>query len=113
MTSLRKLTGSRGSRAVWGALALLAAALLMLTLPLGSRALENEEASARANAVEYTNTVLFDALTQQDVERGIPRTDYQKLIVTVQGKILSDQAVARVRVWAPVGTLIFYSEHLE
>ena len=68
--------------------------------------LADEEQAAQDLAVEYTDTVLFEALDARpargDEIRG-RRTATS--IIEVQGGIMTDEGVARVRIWAPDGTL--------
>jgi len=110
MTWMRKLTGARWSRPTWGVLTLITAALLAASFALSSGALRNAESDARSTAVDYTNAVLLNALTPEEVQSEILKADYRKLIIAVQGEILSDPAVARLRLWQLDGTLIFSSD---
>ena len=110
MTWMRKLTGARWSRPTWGVLTLITAALLAGSFALSSGALRNAESDARSTAVDYTNAVLLNALTPEEVQSEILKADYRKLIIAVQGEILSDPAVARLRLWQLDGTLIFSSD---
>ena len=110
MTWMRKLTGARWSRPVWGGLTLITTVLLAASFLLSSRALRNAESDARSQAVDYTNTVLVNALTPEEIQGVILKADYRKLIIAVQGEILADPGVARLRLWQPDGTLIFSSD---
>ena len=110
MTWIRKVTGARRSRPIWGVLTLVTAALLAASFPLSSGALRSAESDAQSKAVDYTNTVLVNALTPEELQGAILSADYRKLIIAVQGAILSDPGVARLRLWQPDGTLIFSSD---
>lgn len=110
MTWIQKLTGARRSRPFWGVLMLITAALLAASFPLSSRGLRSAESDAQSKAVDYTNTVLVNALTPEELQGAILSADYRKLIIAVQGAILSDPGVARLRLWQPDGTLIFSSD---
>jgi hypothetical protein len=79
----------------------------------GGEVLADEEQIAQDLAVEYTDTVLFEALDADLLDDEIRGRQYRDLIIQVQGGIMTDEGVARVRIWAPDGTLLFSTESLE
>jgi len=77
---------------------------------VSSGALERGEEAARAEVERYVGTVLFRPLTADDLEAEIDGPDYRDLLIAVQGGIMTDPDVARVRIWKPDGTLIFSTD---
>lgn len=73
-------------------------------------ALRNEEQAAQSRAATYVHDVLVNALTPHLVSEPILGPNYRELIITVQAGILSDDRVARIRVWKTDGTLIFSTD---
>ena len=77
---------------------------------LSRAALRDEEQAAQSRAVAYVHDVLVNALTPHLVSAPILGPSYRDLIITVQAGILSDDRVARIRVWKTDGTLVFSSD---
>jgi hypothetical protein len=113
MKILDRFTRDRQSRFIWGGATAVFLVLVLLALAGGLRTLSSEERAAEDRAVEYTDTVLFDALDADLLADEIRGRNYRDLIIQVQGGIMTDEGVARVRVWAPDGTLLFSTESLE
>ena len=113
MKILDRFTRDRHSRFIWGGATVVFLALGALALVLGDQALSNGEQDAQDLAVGYTDTVLFEALDADLLGDEIRGRQYRDLIIQVQGGIMTDEGVARVRIWAPDGTLLFSTESLE
>ena len=113
MKILDRFTRDRHSRFIWGGATAVFLVLVLLALAFGRSALSSEEQAAEDRAVEVTETVLFKALDADLLADEIRGRNYRDLIIQVQGGIMTDEGVARVRIWAPDGTLLFSTESLE
>ena len=100
----------RDSRLLWGGLVALLLVALIATFFLSTGAVSDAEAEAARRAEDYTNTVLFNNLTPELVSEPILGPDYRDLIIAVQAGILSDDRVARVRIWTNDGLLVFSTD---
>src|SRR5438093_10181929 len=110
MSTHRRRGTSNRARLVWGGVGLLLLLGLVGSLALSSAAVGNQEQAAEARAVSYVHDVIADTLTPHIVSEPILGPDYRELIITVQKGILSDDRVARIRIWRPDGTLVFSSD---
>jgi hypothetical protein len=95
---------------LWGVLSLALAGALVLSFRVTREAVGTAEGAARARAEDYANTVLYKALTPSIVAAPIEGREYGEILLEVQAGILSDDAVARVRVWNETGQLVFSSD---
>src|SRR5512138_2190896 len=95
---------------IWGLLSLLLGAALLVSLSLAGGAVGNAERGAQRRAEDYTNTVLYKALSPALVSGPIEGRDYGNTLIQVQAGILSDDDVVRVRVWNGAGLLVFSSD---
>ncbi len=95
------------ARIVWGGLALVLLVALLASVFLSRGTIDDAERQAEARAVDWVNTVLFDALTPDEVQAPILGPDYPELLITVQAGIRSDDRTARVRIWNADGVLVF------
>jgi len=84
---------------------LLAALLLSVFLSRGT--IEDAEAAAETRAIDWANTVLFDAIAPDEIQDPVLGADYRELLIIVQAGIRSDDRTARVRVWNAEGELVF------
>ncbi|MGE5459480.1 MAG: hypothetical protein ACM3WR_02515 [Solirubrobacterales bacterium] len=105
--STRSSLAANATRIVWGALTLVLLAALLASVFLSRGSIDDAEAAAQARAVDWANTVLFDALTPEEVQAPILGPDYRELLITVQAGIRSDDRTARVRIWNADGVLVF------
>ena len=110
MSTHRRRATSNRARLVWGGVVLLLVLGLMGSLALASGAVRNQEQTAEGRAVSFVHDVIAEALTPHIVSEPILGPDYRELIITVQKGILSDDRVARIRIWKPDGTLVFSSD---
>ncbi len=108
-----RFTRDRHSRTVWGGATAVFLVLALLALAGEGWELSKQEQTSEDLAVQYTDTVLFDALDANLLAGEIRGRQYRDLIIQVQGGIMTDEGVARVRIWAPDGTLLFSTESLE
>jgi hypothetical protein len=113
MKILDRFTRDRHSRVIWGGATAVFLVLALLALAGGRSALSDQEQHSEDLAVQYTDTVLFEALDADLLGGEIRGRQYRDLIIQVQGGIMTDEGVARVRIWAPDGTLLFSTESLE
>jgi hypothetical protein len=113
MTTFDRFTRDRQSRFVWGGATAVFVVLTLLAAGYGRTALADETTQAQARAVGYTQTVLFGALNADLLSEEIRGPQYRDLIIEVTGGIMTDEGVARVRIWSPDGTLLFSTESLE
>jgi hypothetical protein len=74
------------------------------------RALEQAYEDAADRAELYAATVFRGSLTPEDVVGPIPDDRRQELFAEVQAFVLTDPAVARVRLWGLGGTLLFSTD---
>jgi hypothetical protein len=110
MKIIDRFTRDRVSRFLWGAATAAFLVVFLLALRGGVSAVSDEEQAAQERAVNYTDTVLFGALTGDKLAAPITGQAYRDLVIEVQGGIMTDPAVARVRVWAADGTLVFSTD---
>jgi hypothetical protein len=113
MKILDRFTRDRQSRFIWGGATAGFVVLGLLAVVGGRTALATQERNAEELAVGYTDTVLFEALDADLLGDEIRGRNYRDLIIQVQGGIMTDEGVARVRIWALDGTLLFSTESLE
>jgi hypothetical protein len=90
-------------------LALVALALLGLTVPLAGRSLEQAETDARERAVQTTADVLVGAVPPELASNDIVGTERRDLMELVHEEILDDDRMARILIWTPQGDPIFSS----
>ena len=110
MSTTRRVLTSTTARLVWGGLALALGAALLLSVFLSKGSIDGAEADAEAQAVDHVNTILFDAVTPEQLEQRVAGTDYRVLLAQVQAGILVDEDVTRVRIWNQDATLVFSSD---
>lgn len=95
---------------IWGVLSLLLGAALLLSFKLAVGAVGGAERAAQRRAEDYTNTVLYKALTPALVNMPIEGRDYGDILIQVQAGILRDDDVVRVRIWNAARQLVFSSD---
>jgi hypothetical protein len=92
-------------------LVVLSGALLATAIFQRDRALEQAYQDAQERAKLYTGTVLRSSLAGADLTAPLEGEDRRALLAEVQGfVVLTDAAVARVRVWSLDGTLLFSTD---
>lgn len=91
-------------------LVVLAGALLSLAIFQRDRALQQAYEDAEDRADLYARTVLRSALSQTDIAGPLEGQARDDLFAEVQGLVLTDPIVARVRIWDPDGTLLFSTD---
>jgi hypothetical protein len=94
---------------------LLALVVVAGTLTAGAilqrdRALEQAYQDAERRAELYANTVVSGALVSSDLEGPILEPRRTQLSGEIREDVLSDPSVARVRLWAPDGILLFSTD---
>lgn len=99
--------GIVAGRYLWGGIALIALLLLGLVSVLSARSVESAETSARQRAERTVADVLLGELSPRLASDDIVGTERRELLEVVQARILTDDRVARVRIWRPDGALIF------
>ncbi|MGZ8687590.1 MAG: hypothetical protein ACXWZP_04110 [Gaiellaceae bacterium] len=107
MSTRRTSLAATAARIVWGGLALVLLIALLASVFLSRGSSDEAEAEAEGRAVDWANTVLFDALTPEQVQEPILGPDYRELLIIVQAGIRSDDRTARVRIWDADGVLVF------
>ena len=105
-------TTSGGARRVLIALVVLAGALLAMSIVQRDRALQDQYEQAEDRAELYAATVVRTALAPRDIG-SLSDAAYSALQADVQGFVLTDPAVARVRLWTPEGALFFSTDPAE
>ena len=101
-----------GARRVLIVLVVLAGALLAMSIVQRDRALQEQYEQAEDRAELYAATVVRTALAPRDIG-SMSDAAYAALQADVQGFVLTDPAVARVRLWTPEGSLFFSSDTAE
>lgn len=101
---------SRVSRVLWGVLTLALIAGLVGTVFASRAALRDAESAAQDRAVSFADTVLSDSVTAEQMNVRIDEADYRSLMLDVQSRILTDDRIARVRIWNPDDELRFSSD---
>jgi hypothetical protein len=97
----------RAGRSLWGGLGLILLVLLGLSFFVSPPGLENAETSARQRAERIVADVLLGELPPRLASDDIVGTVRRDLLEVVQGRILTDDRIARVLIWRPDGDLIF------
>jgi len=97
----------RAGRSLWVGIGLTALLLLGLVSVLSDRSVDSAEVRARQRAERLAATVLGSELSPGLVSADIVGAERRRLLAAVQGRFLSDDRVARVRVWSPDGDLLF------
>jgi hypothetical protein len=93
----------------WGGLAALCLVLFMLAREQERAVLTEQVTDAERRALLYADTVLYHTLDAPAVSEPITGEAYRFLVDAVEGELLDDPRIARVRLWAPDGTLLFSS----
>ncbi len=91
----------------------LAGALLAMSIVQRDRALEQQYEDGQERAELYAATVFRTALDPGDVATPLEGDRRDSLFAEVQAFVLTDPTVARVRLWAPDGTLLFSTDPAE
>jgi len=107
MSSRKAALLANATRIGFGLIALGLLAALLVSVFLSRGTIQDAEAAAETRAIDWANTVLFDALTPEEVQAPILGPDYRELLITVQAGIRSDDRTARVRIWNADGVLVF------
>src|SRR5207342_1772327 len=98
---------ARFARLAWAGLALLCLLAFVAAREQERAALTVEVRAAERRALLYADTVLHDSLEARDVAAPIDGETFRKLHAEIRDRMLEDPLVARVRLWAPDGTLLF------
>jgi len=101
------LRKSRVGRFVWIGLAVLSLLLFMVARQQEQVSLTKQVDEAQRRALLYANTVLYDALRAPTFSRPLTGAAYRDLYTDIQDQMFTDTRVARVRLWATDGTLLF------
>jgi hypothetical protein len=88
----------------------LAGALVALSIVQRDRALEQGYEAAERRAELYAGTVIRSSLTGSEVAEPLEAQDRTALLAEIQGFVMTDPAVARVRLWRSDGTLLFSTD---
>jgi hypothetical protein len=113
MKVLHRFTRDRLSRYLWGGLTVAFAILIVFAASGSRRDLADREAQTQARAVAYTESTLFQNLDAHLMSGPILGPGYRDLLIPVQAEIMTDPAVARVRIWGPDGSLLFSTDERE
>ena len=106
MNILDRFTKDRVSRYLWSGLAISFALLLLFAVRGQQGSVRDQERDAQARAVLYTETTLFQNLNGDLVSAPILKQNYPDLLLPVQAEIMTNEDVARVRLWGSDGTLL-------
>ena len=101
---------TRIGRFVWSGLAVLSLVLFMVARQQEQAALADQVDEAQRRSLLYANTVLYNALRAPTVSTPLTGATYRDLYTDIQGQMFTDTRVARVRLWAPDGTLLFSTD---
>ena len=101
---------SRVSRVLWGVLTLALIAGLVGTVFASRSALRDAQSAAHDRAVSFADTVLSGSVTAEQMSTRVDEADYRSLMLDVQSRILTDDRIARVRIWNPDDELRFSSD---
>ena len=103
-------TSPPSARRVLLLLVALACVLVALSIVQRDRALELGYEDAQRRAEIYAGTVIRSALTDGDVAEPLEAQARTALLAEIQGFVMTDPAVARVRLWRSDGTLLFSTD---
>jgi hypothetical protein len=106
-----RFTRDRVSRFLWGGLTISFALLLVFAFSGEREAVREQERGAQASAVRSTETTLFQNLNEELVSGPILRQqDHAALLIPVQAEIMTNENVARVRLFGVDGALLFSTD---
>jgi hypothetical protein len=107
------VTGPSSTRLVLLALVVVAGALTAGTIVQRDRALEKAYEDAQDDAELYADATVSSALVASDFDGPIREPRLTQFLGEIQEGVLTDPAVARVRLWAPDGTLLFSTDRAD
>jgi hypothetical protein len=110
MTLIQRFTRDEASKYVWAAVALAAILGFAYATTAGSRAVEEVRAVSEDRAVRYVNQVLEPRLEGVELTAPITGQAAGSLQELVAGSILTDERVARLRIWSTDGSLLFSTD---
>lgn len=110
---MTQATRPSSTRRVLILLVVLAGALLALSIVQRDRALQQQYDQAQQRAELYAATVFRSTLGPGDVATPLEGGRRDSLFAEVQSFVLTDPAVARVRLWSRDGTLLFSTDPAE
>lgn len=113
MLPMEPATGPSSARRVLILLTVLAGVLVALSIVQRDRALQQQYEDAQDRAVLYAETVFRSALVPEDVATPLEGFARDSLAAEVAGFVLTNPTVARTRLWAPDGRLLFSSDRAE
>lgn len=107
---IERFTRDRVSKFVWGSLLLAAIGGLAFTLVHRGNAIEDARLRAEHLALTGIQQVMAPHLTRSDPSRPIGDPEATSLREAIASSTLGEPPVARVRVWAPNGNLLFSTD---
>jgi hypothetical protein len=107
------VTSPSSTRVVLLALVVVAGALTAGTIVQRDRALEKAYEDAQGRAELYAATTVSSALVASDFAGPIGEPRLTQFLGEIEEGVLTDPAVARVRLWAPDGTLLFSTDRAD
>jgi predicted nucleic acid-binding Zn-ribbon protein len=110
MSEERGTRSHKIARLVWGGIAGVLAAALVVSVSLSGDAVDGAEIDAEARAVDWTSTVLSSGTEPAELAAPILGSEFGELLLAVQSGILADERAVRVRLWNSEGALVFSSD---
>jgi hypothetical protein len=110
MTLIQRFTRDGASKYIWAAVALGAILGFAYATSAGSRALDQVRAVSEDRAVRFVNQVLDPRLEGDELTAPITGQAAGSLQELVAGSILTDDRVARLRIWSTDGRLLFSTD---
>ncbi len=107
---MESATTPSSARRVLILLVVLSGALLAMAIVQRDRALQRAYEDGQRRAELYANTVLRSSLTPFDVTGPLQGERAETVLAEVRGAVLTDTAVARVRLWGSDGALLLSTD---
>lgn len=110
MDLIERFTRDEASKYVWGVLTMAAIGGLVFAILHSSTVLAEERDAAQTRAVGFVDEVLAPRLDAFDPTVPITGQPADSLESALEGSVLSDERVSRVRLWSTDGTLLFSTD---
>ena len=110
MGLVARFTRDEASKYVWALLTMAAIGGLVFAIVHGGDVLAQERAAAQSRAVGFVDEVLATRIDGSDPATPILGQQAASLETALEGSILADERVSRVRLWSTDGTLLFSTD---
>ena len=110
MGLIARFTRDEASKYVWAVLTMAAIGGLVFAIVHSGDVLADEQAAAQTRAVGFVDEVLDPRLDESDLAAPFTGQQAASLETALEGSVLADERVSRVRLWSTDGTLLFSTD---